>query len=198
MRKVMRRVVDIAFAIIFLILALPLLILVAILVKASSRGPVFFVQERVGLHEQLFRLYKFRTMTISETGLQITVGDDSRITRIGRILRRLRLDELPQLLNVLRGDMTVVGPRPEVSTYVAKYQPWMREVLEFKPGLTDPASLEFRDEGGLLETAEDPEQYYIDEIAPSKIRLSLDYQRKRNLLADFVIIVRTIAVAFGL
>ncbi len=198
MRKVMRRVIDIVFAIIFLILALPLLILVAILVKVFSRGPVFFVQERVGLYERLFRLFKFRTMILSETGLQITVGDDSRITGIGRILRRLRLDELPQLLNVLRGDMTVVGPRPEVPIYVAKYQPWMRKVLEFKPGLTDPASLEFRDEGGLLETAEDPEQYYIDEIAPSKIRISLDYQHRRNPLTDLIVVFRTVAVVLGL
>jgi lipopolysaccharide/colanic/teichoic acid biosynthesis glycosyltransferase len=194
----MRRTVDIAFAIISLILALPLLILIAILVKVFSRGTVFFVQERVGLHEQPFRLYKFRTMILSETGLQITVGDDRRITRIGRILRRLRLDELPQLLNVLRGDMTVIGPRPEVPAYVAKYQSWMREVLEFKPGLTDSASLKFRDEGRLLETAEDPEQYYIDEIAPSKIRISLDYQRRRNPLTDLIVVIRTVTVVLGL
>lgn len=194
----MSRIIDIAFALAVLNLTLPFLIIIAILVKVFSHGPVIFVQERVGLHERLFRLYKFRTMIISDAGLQITVGDDSRITGIGSILRKLRLDELPQLLNVLQGDMTVVGPRPEVPKYVASYQPWMKEVFEFKPGLTDPASLKYRDEGQMLETAEDPEQYYIDEIAPLKIRISLDYQRRRNLLADLEIVVRTIAVAFGL
>jgi lipopolysaccharide/colanic/teichoic acid biosynthesis glycosyltransferase len=130
-------------------------------------------------------------------GLELTVGEDMRITPVGRVMRRLKLDELPQFVNVLAGHMTLVGPRPEIPRFVAAYQPWMMEALRLKPGMTDPASIAFRNEPSILAKSENPEREYIETILPQKIRMSLDYQSARSPLTDIVLLIRTALLLFG-
>lgn len=168
---------------------------VAVAVKCSSRGPVFFRQVRVGKNGRKFRIYKFRTMVADaeKKGMQITVGGDSRVTEIGRVLRKTKVDELPQLFNVFAGQMSFVGPRPEVPHYVDMYSDYQKNVLRIKPGITELASIVYRDENDVLAKSEDPERTYIEEIMPEKIKLNMQYMQKMNVFYDIYLIFRTFA-----
>jgi lipopolysaccharide/colanic/teichoic acid biosynthesis glycosyltransferase len=181
-----------------LLLLLPLMAGIALLVKLTSAGPVLFRQERIGKQFQRFWIYKFRTMVADapSAGRAITVGDDPRITRVGRLLRQTKLDELPQLWNVLRGDMSLVGPRPEVPRYVEMFRDDYQEILAIRPGITDLASLRFRNEAAVLAKAEDPEREYCEHILPEKLRLAREYARRSSLSFDLLLIARTLGVAF--
>ncbi|MDE2593272.1 MAG: sugar transferase [Burkholderiales bacterium] len=173
----------------------PLLLLIALAVKLDSPGPVFFRQERVGRFGKTFRIHKFRTMRHDPAGkgLQITVGADSRITRVGGVLRSTKLDELPQLIDVWVGTMSLVGPRPEVPRYVAHYPTDMKDkVLSVRPGITDIASIEYKDESAVLARASDPEQAYIHEVMPHKLALAASYVDQASVWMDVKLIVRTI------
>ncbi|WP_374675030.1 sugar transferase [Ideonella sp.] len=178
-----------------LLLALPGA-LVALAIRLDSPGPVFFRQERVGRHGRPFRIHKFRTMRVdAERSGQLTVGEDRRVTRVGRVLRAHRLDELPQLIDVLLGDMSLVGPRPEVPRYVALYPADLRQrVLAVRPGITDPASLAFRGEAEQLAAAADPEREYVEVILPRKLALAADYADRASLWTDLALIWRTLGV----
>jgi lipopolysaccharide/colanic/teichoic acid biosynthesis glycosyltransferase len=196
-----KRIFDLIFTVPGLIVLLPFFIIIAVWVKMDSIGPVFYRQERVGRSGKLFRIYKFRTMVVDadKTGRAITVGEDPRITRSGAVLRKYKLDELPQLINVVKGQMSLVGPRPEVPHYVNMYTPEQRAVLELMPGITDPASIKYRNENELLAAATDadgievdPEYIYVHEIMPDKIKINLEYAAKANVVSDFGIIIRTI------
>src|SRR3989441_1848981 len=178
-----KRTLDLVTAGAGLVVLAPLLAVVAVLVKTEDGGSVFFRQERVGYRGRTFRIWKFRTMVpdAGAQGLPLTVGGDSRVTRIGAWLRRLKLDELPQLFNVLVGDMTLVGPRPEVPCYVAVYDATERRVLELMPGMTDEASIRYADESTMLASAADPERVYVDEIVREKIRLNLAYAARATV-----------------
>ena len=196
-----KRLFDITLSLLALVLLCPLLLAVALWVRLDSRGPVLFRQQRVGRGGRPFAILKFRTMQVNAeaAGLQITVGQDPRITRAGRWLRRSKLDELPQLLNVLRGEMSMVGPRPEVPRYVALYPADQRAtVLSVRPGITDLASLAFRDESTLLARSADPERTYVEEILPIKLRHACDYVARRSLWLDLHILARTALVLLGL
>lgn len=190
-----KRAFDIVLSAVGLVVLSPLFLLVSAWIKLDSPGPVFFRQERVGRLGQSFRIHKFRTMRHAphEPGAQITVGADARITRIGRMLRRHKLDELPQLIDVLAGTMSLVGPRPEVPRYVALYPLALRDkVLSVRPGITDPASIEFRDESRLLAQAADPERVYIEQIMPAKLRSAADYIDRMSVRTDLQLIARTV------
>lgn len=181
-----------------LVLLAPLLAAIALAVKVDSPGPVFFRQERVGRHFRRFRLLKFRTMVAgAEGGPALTAGDDPRVTRAGRLLRRFKLDELPQLVNVLRGEMSLVGPRPELPCYVERFRRDYEELLSVRPGLTDPASIKYADEAELLGRAADAEAEYLREVLPDKIALAKAYVRERSLLSDLGILWRTAARLVG-
>ncbi len=194
----MKRLFDFSAALLGLILLSPLLIAAAIAVRLDSPGPSFFRQERVGRGGPPFRILKFRTMTEGGSGPQITVGADRRITRVGAFLRRTKLDELPQLLNVVRGDMSLVGPRPEVPRYVACYSERDRRiVLSVRPGITDLASIRFHDESAVLAREADPERAYVEKILPRKLRLYRHYVRRQSLGYDLAIILKTLCVVAG-
>ena len=183
------------FATLGLLLLSPLLLAVALAVRLDSPGPVLFRQERVGRFGRIFRIHKFRSMGVGAPvlGQAITVGADPRITRVGHLLRHYRLDELPQLIDVLTGDMSLVGPRPEVPRYVAQYpQPLRSRVLSVRPGITDPAALEFIDEAALLARASDPEREYIEVILPRKLARQAEYAEGATLATDLAIIARTL------
>src|SRR3954466_9489722 len=185
--RVFKRIFDLVCALVGIALTGLPMIATAIWIKLDSPGPVFFRQERVGLRGRVFRIHKFRTMSIDAEarGLQLTVGDDRRITRAGTFLRAHRLDELPQFFDVLRGDMSVVGPRPDVPRYVALWPAALRErVLSVKPGMTDPASLQFRNEAELLSTAADPEREYLEVILPRKLQCAADYAERASVWSD--------------
>lgn len=193
-----KRAFDVTVALCALLLLLPLLLAVALWVKLDSTGPVFYRQERVGRYGVPFRIHKFRSMHAGAAGLPLTVGDDARITRAGRVLRRTRLDELPQLIDVLQGRMSLVGPRPEVPRYVAHYPPGLRErALAVRPGITDPASLDFIDEAQRLAGAADPEREYIEVILPAKLQRAADYAEKASLTTDLAVLWRTLRVLLG-
>ena len=190
-----KRALDFAAALAGLVLLAPLLAVVAAWIRLDSPGPVFFRQERVGRGGVPFRIHKFRTMRAAAeaAGPALTVGADPRITRAGAFLRRTKLDELPQLIDVLRGDMSLVGPRPEVPRYVATYPPALRaKVLSVRPGITDPASLQFRDESALLARAADPEREYREVVLPAKLRLAADYVDQATLAGDLRLIGSTL------
>lgn len=190
-----KRMFDLLAAAAGLVLIAPVLALIAIAVKLDSPGPVLFRQERVGRHGESFRIRKFRTMVpdAPKLGGAITVGRDPRITRVGHWLRRYKLDELPQLIDVLVGNMSLVGPRPEVPRYVALYPPGVRErVLSVRPGITDNASLAFIDENAQLADAADPEKEYVEKILPYKLGLYLDYVDNQSFGRDVSILLRTI------
>ena len=193
-----KRLFDLFFSLIGLIILLPVFLILAVLIKWDSKGPVFFRQERMGRFGQPFKIHKFRTMTVNTGasgagGPLITARGDSRITRVGRILRRYKLDELAQLIDVIMGNMSLVGPRPEVPRYVAYYPDAVREaVLSVPPGITDFASIEFKDENDMLGLSENPEQEYIKRILPIKLAYYQKYVRERSLWLDFVLILRTI------
>lgn len=190
-----KRAFDLLIATLALLLLAPLLLVVALVIKLDSPGPVFFRQERVGRHGVLFRIHKFRTMREGAAGLSITVGADPRITKAGAFLRRTRIDELPQLIDVLQGTMSLVGPRPEVPRYVAFYPPALRErALAARPGITDPVSLEFIDEAALLAAAVDPEREYVERILPLKVQRAADYAERASLGTDIAVLWRTVGV----
>ena len=172
----------------------PVLLLIAAAIKIDDPGPVFYRQVRVGKDGREFRIYKFRTMVVDadKKGLQITVGRDNRITRMGALLRKTKLDELAQLINVFTGEMSFVGPRPEVPKYVNLYTPYQRQVLLVRPGITDYASIAYRNENDLLEGTEDPEKMYIETIMPDKIELNMKYLREISPIADIRLILSTI------
>ena len=195
-----KRLFDLLGASLALLLLLPLLLLLALAIKLDSPGPVFFRQQRVGRHGRLFRIHKLRTMSADAPGrgLPLTVGADPRITRVGARLRGLRLDELPQFIDVLAGSMSLVGPRPEVPRYVAHYPPGLRErVLSVRPGITDPASLLFMHESALLAAAADPEREYIEVILPKKLQCAADYADHATLWTDLRLLGRTLRVLLG-
>ena len=188
-----KRAFDLLGASLALLLLAPLMAVVALWIRLDSPGPVFFRQQRVGRHGVLFLIHKFRTMRTGAEGLPLTVGDDPRITRAGRFLRRTRLDELPQFIDVLQGAMSLVGPRPEVPRYVALYPPALRErALAVRPGLTDPASLAFIDEAALLAAAADPEREYVERILPAKLQRAAEYAESASLATDLAVLARTL------
>lgn len=194
----LKRLFDIIFSFLLIILLVPLFLIIAVLVKLDSRGPVFFLQTRVGKNNRDFKLFKFRTMHVDadKKGL-LTVGhSDSRITRVGYNLRRYKLDELPQLFNVLIGDMSVVGPRPEVRKYVDMYDERQQRVVSVRPGITDFASIRYVNENELLKNTENPEKLYIDEIMPAKLELNLKYIENRHFFKDLKIILLTVKAIF--
>lgn len=172
----------------------PVLVALAVWIKLDSPGPVFFRQERVGLRGRVFRIHKFRSMVTNaeRLGLQITVGSDARVTRLGQWLRKYKLDELPQLLDVWWGHMSLVGPRPEVPRYVACYPADVREVvLSVRPGITDRASIEFKDENEILGRSTDPHLAYVNEVLPIKLDYYVQYVRKRSFWGDIYLIFKT-------
>ena len=189
----MKRLFDIVASGLGLILLSPLFLVLAIWIKADSRGPVFYRQVRVGRYNRDFRIFKFRSMRVgSDKGSLVTIGgQDERITRAGCFIRKYKLDELPQLINVLIGDMSLVGPRPEVRHYVNYWTPEQMHVLDVRPGITDPASIKYLDENELLEKAENPEKYYIEVIMQEKIKLYLQYVEKQSFLYDIALIFKT-------
>jgi lipopolysaccharide/colanic/teichoic acid biosynthesis glycosyltransferase len=188
-----KRALDLIVAIPATILLSPLFIVIAIVIKFDSRGPVFFRQQRGGQFGRVFRIFKFRTMTRdAETqGAQITIGQDRRITRGGRFLRKYKLDELPQLLNVIKGEMSLVGPRPEVPRYVELYTEEQRQILALKPGITSPASIAYSDESELLAEQPDPESFYRAHLMPAKIREDLIYSQQATVWSDCAVIAKT-------
>lgn len=191
----MKRLCDIVLSALGLIIFCPLFLVLSIWVALDSTGGVFYRQTRVGRRGRDFKLLKFRSMRIGadKKGL-ITIGDkDARITKSGYYIRKYKFDELPQLINVLKGDMSFVGPRPEVRKYVNLYTAEQLCVLNVRPGITDPASIQYSNENELLEKAEDPEQYYINTVMPDKLRINLEYLEKRTLWSDFKVIIKTIS-----
>ncbi len=189
----MKRLFDFVVSLLGLLAIFPVLLLVAILIVVDSKGGVFYRQVRVGKGSKDFRIFKFRTMrpNADKLGLITVGGRDPRITKIGYYLRKYKIDELPQLINVLVGDMSFVGPRPEVRKYVDLYTEEQQKVLEVRPGITDLASIEFRNENEILEKQENPNQYYIDVIMPHKLDVNLKYLENRSLLKDIGVIFKT-------
>ena len=192
----MKRLFDVIASGFGLIVLSPLFLVLAIWIKCDSKGPVFYRQVRVGRGNKDFRIFKFRSMRVgADKGSLVTIGGhDPRVTRSGYFIRKFKFDELPQLINVLVGDMSLVGPRPEVRHYVNYWTPEQMHVLDVRPGITDPASIKFRNENELLEQAEDPEKYYIEVIMQEKIKLYLEYVEKHSFLYDFGLILKTFKV----
>jgi lipopolysaccharide/colanic/teichoic acid biosynthesis glycosyltransferase len=185
------RVFDFLCALVGLIVLSPLFAVIALVVKLDDRGPVFYAQDRIGRNFRHFRLYKFRSMVIgADRQGWLTSREDARLTRVGRWLRRCKLDELPQLFNVLKGDMQLVGARPEVERYVLMFRPQYTTILQERPGITDPASLAFRHEEQIL-SPDRLEQQYVEEVLPAKVALALEYQQRRTFLSDVGILFRT-------
>jgi lipopolysaccharide/colanic/teichoic acid biosynthesis glycosyltransferase len=189
-----KRLFDLSAALVGVVILAPLFAVIAVLILLDTGRPVLFRQHRVGRHFVPFRVLKFRTMVVNARALgrPITAGDDPRITRVGRWLRRTKLDELPQLWNVIRGEMSLVGPRPELFEYVEMFHRDYEEILKVRPGITDYASLLYRDESELLAKADDPEREYTGRVLPDKLRLSADYLRRSSFFSDLKLIVRTV------
>jgi len=189
-----KRLIDLTLASVALVLLAPVLLLVALLIKLDSAGPVFFRQERMGKGVQPFLIYKFRTMVVGapQMGGSLTLGQDPRITRLGGVLRKTKVDELPQLLNILRGEMGFVGPRPEVRKYVEMFPVEFEQILQIRPGLTDLASLKYRDESELLGSFTNAEEAYVQVILPDKIRLAQQYLQSSSVLFDVTLICKTL------
>lgn len=191
-RLAAKRIFDVCCAALGLVIASPLLLAAAVAVGTTSPGGVLFRQERIGRNGKPFTIYKFRSMRRDNAGLKITTGHDARITPVGRFLRKSKIDELPQLWNVLKGDMSFVGPRPEVQEYTDLYSAEQRQIFLVRPGITDPASIEFRNENDLLSESRDPNRTYIEEIMPRKIDLGLTYIENLSLGYDIKLILRTL------
>lgn len=189
-----KRLFDLIFASLGLILISPLFLFLAVAIKLESKGPVFYRGLRVGLHGRLFRIYKFRTMVVDaeKIGGPSTADDDPRLTRLGKFLRKYKLDELPQLINVFKGEMSFVGPRPEVEHYVAMFTGEERAILSVRPGITDWASLWNPDEGVILAGSTDPEKAYMERIRPTKLKFQLKYVREHSFFTDLKIIFQTL------
>jgi len=195
-----KRAFDLLVSALALVLLAPLLLAIALAIRLDSRGPALFRQQRVGRHGVPFRIHKFRTMVVdaAERGPSLTVGADARITRVGRLLRTRRLDELPQLIDVLKGDMSLVGPRPELPRYVERYPEALRtRVLAVRPGLTDPASIAFLDEAEHLARAADPEREYVEVLLPIKLQAAADYAERASLGSDLRVLFGTLRRLFG-
>jgi len=194
----MKRFFDILFSFIGLLMLLPLFTVVPILIKLDGTGPIFFKQERVGRNFKRFAIYKFRTMVedAPKKGLLITSSGDKRVTNVGKILRRLKIDELPQLINVLKGDMSLVGPRPEVEKYVELYKKDYSEILKVRPGITDTSSIAYSNEEDVLRKWADPELYYMNVVLPEKIRLSQEYLKQHSCCQDMKLIFKTLFRVF--
>ena len=191
-----KRIFDIVATLIGGILLLPLIIVIIIWIKTTSKGPIFYIQKRVGLNFKEFNLYKFRSMVVNadRIGPSVTSGDDPRITKIGKILRRTKIDELPQLINVLKGDMSLVGPRPEVIKFVEQKKEDYKIILSIKPGITDNAAIEYRNEETIMEQYENKEKAYIDIVLPQKIKLYKKYINNISFIGDLKLILKTIKV----
>ena len=189
----MKRLFDIVASGLGLVVLSPLFLMIAICIKLDSKGPVFYRQVRVGKDNKDFRIFKFRSMSVgADKGSLVTIGGrDPRVTRSGYFIRKFKFDELPQLINVFFGDMSLVGPRPEVRHYVNYWTPEQMHVLDVRPGITDPASIKFRNENELMEQADDPEKYYIEVIMQEKIKLYLEYVEKHSFLYDIGLIFKT-------
>ena len=189
-----KRLFDFIAAMIGVLLLTPFLFILAIIVKGSSKGPIIYKQKRVGLDFKPFTMYKFRSMVVNnaEKHQLVTAAGDQRITPIGKFLRRYKLDELPQLINVIKGDMSLVGPRPEVMKYIQYYEEDYRTVLSIRPGITDNAAIAFKNEEDILSKYKDTESAYIKKIMPEKITLYKKYIKKQSLLNDVVLILKTI------
>src|SRR6266545_8236008 len=190
----MKRTFDIGVSFFVLILLSPLMLLAALAIKLDSPGPIMFRQKRIGKEFRPFLIYKFRTMVqgASDRRRSLTVGDDPRITSSGRFLRRTKIDEIPQLINVLKGDMSFVGPRPEVPQYVELFRHDYEETLTVRPGITDLASIKYRDEAAVLARYQNPEEEYLRRVLPEKIRLGREYIRQSSLLFDVTLIFKTL------
>jgi lipopolysaccharide/colanic/teichoic acid biosynthesis glycosyltransferase len=190
---VIKRIFDILVSSLGLLFCLPLFLVVAVLIKLDSKGPVFFTQRRIGKNFRPFWIYKFRSMAVASrgSGSQISPANDPRITPIGKLLRKSKIDELPQLFNVLKGDMSMVGPRPEVPKYVQLFLSDYEEILQVQPGITDLASLKYSDEGALLAKSQDPEDEYANQVLPDKIELAKEYVRSASFFLDLSILVKT-------
>jgi lipopolysaccharide/colanic/teichoic acid biosynthesis glycosyltransferase len=188
-----KRIFDFVASGLGLVVLSPLFLIIAIWIKLDSKGPVFYRQVRVGFKNKDFRIFKFRSMRVgADKGSLVTIGGhDPRVTRSGYFIRKFKFDELPQLINVFLGDMSLVGPRPEVRHYVDYWTPEQMHVLDVRPGITDPASIKFRNENELMEKAEDPEKYYIEVIMQEKIKLYLEYVEKHSFLYDIGLIFKT-------
>jgi lipopolysaccharide/colanic/teichoic acid biosynthesis glycosyltransferase len=198
MKQMAKRFFDIVAATLGLLILLPLLMVVAVAIALDSKGSILFLQQRIGKGGEPFFLFKFRTMHVgADKGTAITVGNrDPRITTIGYYLRKIKMDELPQLINVLKGEMSFVGPRPEVKKFVDLYTPEQRRVLDVAPGMTDYASILFRNENELLSGKNDPVAFYVDHIMPQKLQLNLEYIDSNNLWIDIKILFKTLVVIF--
>ena len=189
----MKLVFDIVFSFFWLLILSPVFVILSFAVGLTSKGVVFYKQKRVGRYNKDFTLYKFRSMRVgADKGSLITIGGrDSRITKVGYFIRKFKLDELPQFFNVLIGDMSFVGPRPEVRYYVDMYSKEQMQVLNVRPGITDPASIDYRNENELLERQDNPKQYYIDVVMPDKLRINLEYINSRTFFSDINVIFQT-------
>lgn len=197
----MKRCFDLTASTIALLVLWPLFVVISIWIKLDSKGPIFFKQTRVGRYEKNFEILKFRSMSVPTSaqtaGLLITVGQDARVTKSGTFIRKTKLDELPQLINVLLGTMSIVGPRPEVPKYIACYTPEQKQsVLSVRPGITDNASIAFRDENEILAKSQDPERAYIEEVLPIKIAHYMEYAKHHSFQQDLKIIIKTIQILF--
>jgi lipopolysaccharide/colanic/teichoic acid biosynthesis glycosyltransferase len=197
---VIKRAFDIIIAGTGLLVLLPIMMVVAVLIKCDSQGPVFFKQKRMGKGFRAFLIYKFRTMKENSelTGSLITIGEDPRITRVGSFLRKTKIDELPQLINVLKGEMSLVGPRPELPRFVELFRREYAEILTMRPGITDLASLKYQDEASLMDQFANPEEEYVRSILPDKIRLAKEYIDRSSIVFDLRLILRTLPKLFGL
>mgnify|MGYP003688810255 CR=1 FL=1 len=188
-----KRIFDIVSSLIALVIFSPLIIIISLWIALDSRGGIFYRQIRVGKNQKEFGLYKFRSMRPnSDKAGQITVGNDSRVTKVGKFIRKFKIDEVPQLINILKGDMSVVGPRPEVPKYVNMYSEEQLKVLSVLPGLTDYASIEYLDEQKILGASEDPDKAYIEEVMPAKLKLNLKYIADRGFWLDIKLVFRTV------
>jgi lipopolysaccharide/colanic/teichoic acid biosynthesis glycosyltransferase len=190
----LKRAFDVIFSFVGLVILSPIFLLICLFIKFGSDGPILFKQVRVGRSENTFKILKFRTMVVDaeKKGAQITVGRDQRITGIGHFLRKYKLDELPQLINVFIGDMSLVGPRPEVPKYTGYYNEEQRKIFQIRPGITDYASIKYRNENEILAQSTDPERTYIDEVMRDKLELNLQYLAKRSVFEDIRIILMTL------
>jgi len=190
----MLRLIDITVALTAITLLAPLAIAISVVIRLTSPGTVVFTQERIGRNNECFRLLKFRSMYEVSGGNLVTAAGESRVTPVGEFLRRWKLDEMLQLINVLKGEMSLVGPRPEVGRYAEMYASEFEELNRLRPGITDPASIAFRHEEQLLASVEDPERYYVSEVLPAKLALSLAYSQRRSMRSDLRVIYRTMCV----
>lgn len=193
---ILKRAFDLVVALLGLLALSPILLIISLWIKIDSKGPILFKQVRIGKNGEEFKIFKFRTMVndAEKKGMQITVGKDSRITRVGHFLRKVKLDELPQLINVFLGDMSFVGPRPEVPKYVTLYNEYQKCIFKVRPGITDIASIEYRDENTILSKSNDPERDYINNIMPHKLELNVKYLYKISIVYDLGIIFSTIQI----